>query len=237
VITYQILIPAYNAGNTISKLLGQINSISIKPQKIFIVDDGSDDDTADICREFDVEFLYHEMNRGKGRALKTGFNAFLNDNEADYALCMDADLQHPVSSIPDFLKKAGSGSSFIVGSRDRSHKSMPAHRILSNTITSYILSKLTKQKIEDSQCGYRLIHRTVLEKFDLKEDGYQLESEMLLNAAQNGVKIEFIPIPTIYNTEQSYMRNFSDTIKFIKLILKYVFCKRSIISHAASLRE
>ena len=98
---------------------------------------------------------------------------------------------------------------------------MPAHRILSNSITSYILSKLTGQKIEDSQCGYRLIKRKVIEKMELGEDGYQLESEMLLKSAQNDVKIDFVPIPTIYNTEKSHMRNFSDTLKFIRLIVKH----------------
>ncbi len=219
---YTLLIPAYNAGQTISKLLSQIDSIGEKPQKIIVVDDGSQDDTSTICQDHDVEILSHEKNKGKGRALKTGFEALLGQEDSDYLLCMDADLQHPVASIPDFLQKAGSGSRFIIGSRDRSLKAMPPHRILSNTITSFILSIITGQRIEDSQCGYRMVHRDVINKLQLNEDGYQLESEMLLEAARNDIKIDFIPIPTIYNDEKSHMGNFSDTIKFIRLIFKYI---------------
>ncbi len=218
---YQILIPAYNAGQTISKLLTELASVGQQPVKITVVDDGSGDDTVKICQEFGVEILRNTENKGKGNALKKGFEAFLAHSDAEYVLCMDADLQHPVSSIPDFLRKAESGRRFIIGSRNRSVKSMPAHRILSNSMTSYILSKLTGQKIEDSQCGYRLIKRNVLEKMHLGEDGYQLESEILLKAAQNNVKIDFVPIPTIYNSEKSHMRNFSDTLKFIRLIVKH----------------
>jgi glycosyltransferase involved in cell wall biosynthesis len=174
--------------------------------------------------------MHHQENRGKGRALKTGFKAFLDQSETDYILCIDADLQHPVASIPDFLKKAESGNSFIIGARERSLKSMPVHRILSNMITSYIISLITRQKIKDSQCGYRMIHRDVLNNLDLHENGYQLESEMLLKAAKNGVKIDFIPIPTIYNAEKSHMRNFRDTLKFIRLVFGFLLKRQKIIS-------
>jgi glycosyltransferase involved in cell wall biosynthesis len=225
-ITYQILIPAYNAGETISLLLNELASLRQKPLKITVVDDGSVDDTFEKCKLFDVEILRNRENRGKGSALKKGFQTFLEDSNAAYLLCMDADLQHPVSSIPDFLQKAAeTRSSFIIGSRLRSVKAMPFHRILSNAITSRLLSSITGQKIEDSQCGYRLIHRKVLENVSLDENGYQLESELLLKAAKAGIEINFLPIETIYASEKSHMRHFRDTYLFIGLVLRHILKK------------
>jgi glycosyltransferase involved in cell wall biosynthesis len=222
IINYDILIPAYNAGRTISNLLSEIHSTRERPQNIFVIDDGSTDDTVVKCQGLAVKVISHKKNLGKGRSLKTGFEAFLEQSGADYVLCLDADMQHPVSSIPDFLAKTEIGTSFVVGARERSLKFMPVHRILSNIITSLIISLITGQQIKDSQCGYRLIHRNVFKGLELNEDGYQMESEMLLKTAQNGVKIDFIPIPTIYNAEKSHMRNFRDTLKFIRLIFRFL---------------
>jgi hypothetical protein len=141
--------------------------------------------------------------------------------EADYVLFMDADLQHPVSSIPDFLALAKEkGSEFIIGKRNKSLNNMPLHRILSNFLTSFILSVLSGQKIWDSQCGFRLIHKDVLKKLKMSENGFQLESEMLIRAAEQNVSLDFIQIPTIYNSEKSNIGNFRDTYKFVSLIFK-----------------
>jgi len=225
--SYQILIPAYNAGDTLTRLLEDLTGMIPGPCKITVIDDGSSDGTARICRSFDIEILSHPFNQGKGSALKRGFEAFLATSNADYLLCMDADLQHPVTSIPHFLEKAQQTSDrFIVGARGRSAGNMPVHRILSNVLTSRLLTLITGQKIEDSQCGFRLIHRDILQKLSLQENGYQLESEMLLKASQAGVKISFVPIPTIYASEKSHMRNLRDTFLFISLIIRFLAKKK-----------
>ena len=222
-LNYEILIPAYNAGNTISALLEELGNLTRKPQKITVVNDGSQDDTRENCKRFAVEVINIEQNSGKGRALKNGIQDFLDRSSADYLLCMDADLQHPVSCVSDFLKTANqTGSQLIIGARPRSVKTMPVHRILSNAITSLILTRLTGQQIQDSQCGFRLIHRNVLQRLRLIENGYQFETEMLLKAADAGINLYFVPIPTIYQSEKSHMRNVRDTILFIKLIIRYL---------------
>ena len=229
--SYQILIPAYNAGKTLSVLLDELMSMIPAPLGITVVDDGSSDETAMLCRSYPVEIFRNPVNQGKGSALKTGFEAFLTSAQADYLLCMDADLQHPAASISDFLEKAEqTADRFIIGSRKRTAQQMPVHRILSNLLTSRLLSMLTKQKIEDSQCGFRLIHRDVLQKISLLENGFQLESEMLLKAARAGVRISFVPIPTIYAKEKSSMRNLQDTLRFIRLIVRYLVRKNEGIS-------
>ena len=215
--TFNILIPAFNAAATIKELINQLFQSNIKPESIIVVNDGSADDTAKIAKELKVNLVNLIQNQGKGAALLKGFEYFLQNSKAEYLICMDADLQHPVKSVPDFLK---SDSKFVIGNREKSLTTMPFHRILSNVITSKILSFVTGQKILDSQCGFRMIHRDIISKLELNEKGFQLESEMVVEVAKMGEKIEFVNIPTIYNQSGSSINNVKDTFKFIRYIIK-----------------
>ncbi|TFH02487.1 MAG: glycosyltransferase family 2 protein [Calditrichales bacterium] len=222
--TYQVLIPAYNAAITLPVLLEQLAAFRPEPAAIVVVNDGSNDQTESICADYGITVINLEKNSGKGSALKRGFTAFLMDSDVAYVLCMDADLQHPVESIGDFLSKADRDQSkFIIGARDCSFRAMPFHRILSNKITSYIISLLAKKKIIDSQCGFRLIHRDVLRQIAFSEEGYQLESEMIISAARKGIQIDAVDIPTIYGKEVSHIGHVKDTLLFIRLILREIF--------------
>jgi glycosyltransferase involved in cell wall biosynthesis len=225
-ISYDILIPVYNAQNTIVELLNQIKSLDQQPNKIIIVDDGSVDDSPNLIRDKADLIINLSKNNGKGFALRKGFEKFLNLQESEYLLCMDADLQHSVSHIPNFIYYADVEKSlFIIGKRERKMGVMPFPRIISNSTTSLILSMLCNQKIEDSQCGFRLIHRNALQKLSLKEDGFQLESEMIVEAAKENITIDFIDIPTIYNGNVSHINHLGDTIRFIRLILSQIMGK------------
>jgi glycosyltransferase involved in cell wall biosynthesis len=220
-INYQIIIPAFNASKTLESLLSDIKLLDNKPVDILVVDDGSYDNTASIAQQMGTKILKFEANMGKGYALKQGWQYLSEDLNSEYILFMDADLQHPASAIPKFIELAeNKKSKFIIGQRDRTIKKMPIHRIISNKITSAIISFFSGQRIKDSQCGFRLVHKDVLRQIKLYENGFQLESEMILRAAEIPVKIDFIEIPTVYKDEKSYVANFLDTFKFIKLITK-----------------
>ncbi|MBN1406880.1 MAG: glycosyltransferase family 2 protein [Calditrichaceae bacterium] len=219
-ISYDVLIPAYNAENTIAQLIDQIKELNIKPEKIIVVDDGSEDQTPNLIKDKVDSVITIKENKGKGFALRNGFNEFLKSNTSDYLICIDADLQHPVSYISKFVEYAEKRKSkFIIGKRDRKFGIMPFSRILSNSTTSLILSIISNQKIEDSQCGFRLIHREALCKLSLQENGFQLESEMIIKAAKQKISIDFIKIPTIYNGHISNINHLGDTIRFIRLVL------------------
>lgn len=217
-ISYDILIPAYNAQRTLPDLLRQIQSLKSAPQHIFVVDDGSTDRTAEVIGQAGVTLLQNAVNRGKGHALRRGFRLFMEQSDSAYLLCLDADLQHPPHMAADFLAQARSGVKIVIGRRKRSPQHMPLMRIVSNTLTSAILSLLLGQKIHDSQCGYRLIERSVLEEIQLTEDGFQLETEFIIESVKRGHSIRFVPIPTIYNHQDSYINHLGDTLRFIKLV-------------------
>ena len=225
-LTYSILIPAYESEKYLPDLLAQIKHINPQPREVFVVNDGSSDNTGQVAEKMGAIVVQHECNKGKGAALKTGFQAFLDTSKSAYLLCMDADLQHSVEEIPKFISYAGHNElQFIIGNRLNETHSMPIHRKISNKTTSYILSKLTGQPIKDSQCGYRLLHRDLLSDLDLKENGFQLESEMILKVSDKKLKIDFVDIGTVYNGESSQIRNVFDTFKFVILVFRALIKK------------
>lgn len=97
---------------------------------------------------------------------------------------------------------------------------MPITRVLSNRITSALISAKIGQRVLDSQCGYRLISRNAYSQISLDSDGFEIESEMLIKAGRLGMKISWIPISTIYSKEKSYIRGFRDSSRFIRTWFK-----------------
>ncbi|KAA3617466.1 MAG: glycosyltransferase family 2 protein [Calditrichaeota bacterium] len=222
--SYSILIPAYNSQSSIGELIDQIIKIENKPDAIIVVNDGSKDNTSEIANSKNVIVYDSIKNYGKGNALKKGFEIFISKTESDYVLCMDADLQHEPASINSFLKKTTNNAKpVVVGKRDFKIGQMPFLRYLSNTFTSAILSKISGQNIEDSQCGFRLIKRDIIKQVKTKENGFQFESEFLIECAKKKIEINFVSIPTIYNNSASNISHIKDTFKFTQLILKEIF--------------
>ena len=99
---------------------------------------------------------------------------------------------------------------------------MPLHRRLSNKITSSIISYVCEKRVHDSQCGYRRYKIDDILCGSYLEDGFQFESEVLINLLGKNCTIHHIDIPTIYNQENSSMNNISDTFRFIRLIIRYL---------------
>ena len=109
----------------------------------------------------------------------------------------------------------------VIGNRMLQTKTMPSHRYWTNRFTSWIVSKICKQEIPDTQCGYRLIKTSALAHMELISEKYDIDSEMLIQAAQKKLKIISVPIQTIYGDEVSEINPLTDTIRFFKLIFKH----------------
>ncbi len=215
-----ILIPAFNAANTLGELLQQLSKY-VHPSDIIVVDDGSTDLTTAIAEQMNAKVLRHEVNRGKGAALRTGFGFIKNSTDYDSVITMDADLQHKPEDIPRFIEaRKIKQANLIVGCRPKWGTNMPLPRKLSNTLTSVLVSARTGVTVKDSQCGFRLIGREVLDAVTIESNGYEAETEFLIKAARQEFCIEFIPIKTVYGQEKSYMRNTHTTLQFIKVLFK-----------------
>jgi glycosyltransferase involved in cell wall biosynthesis len=215
------LIPAYNATGTIVQVVRDALRF-LPPEDIFVIDDGSRDDTGAAADALGVRVFFHRSNMGKGVALRTGFKE-VRSRGYDGVILMDADGQHEARFLPRFLEKAaGQHEELIVGTRmDRVGK-MPWVRRFTNRLTSAIISALAGQKIPDSQSGYRYVRTDVLEGLRLTTSRYETESEMLIQAGRRGYRIGSLPISSIYEDQKSAIRPGRDTVRFIRLVLKMI---------------
>lgn len=212
-----VLIPAHNAAKTIGRLVQQAKVLGFC---VIVVDDGSTDTTSDNAKEAGAVVLKNPKNLGKGTALQNGFEYILN-NDFDAVITMDADGQHDPAFLADFVKKALSGGAeLILGNRMHHTKDMPLARIITNRFMSRLLSKKINRHVPDTQCGFRLIKKGLLAKLHFSTSRYDMESEMLIQAASLGSRIESIPITSIYSGQRSRINPIIDTLRFIRLMLK-----------------
>jgi len=215
-----VLIPAYNAEKTLRELVGRLAK-NLPGATVLIVDDGSSDSTAQTVQSLNAMLVRHTENRGKGAALQTGFDYLLQNVQFDTVLTMDSDLQHLPEDAPFFYSEMERlESDIVVGWRQRVGTRMPFHRVVSNTLTSRLVGLKTGIQIRDSQCGFRLIRKHVVETIRMQTTGYEAETEFLIRAAKKGFTISFVPVQTVYNNEKSYMRNWQTTVNFLKVLFR-----------------
>jgi glycosyltransferase involved in cell wall biosynthesis len=215
-----VLIPAFNAASTLNALLVRVTRF-VPPDNVLVVSDGSTDGTIITAERHGVRVISLEKNQGKGAALRKGFGILQNDPQVTDIVTLDADLQHRPEDIPRFVqKKQQGGADIVIGMRNRTGTRMPIHRVLSNAITSYLVSLRTRTNMLDSQCGFRLIGKKVLSNVTIESFGFEAETEFLIKAIKQGFKVEFVPIETIYNGEKSHMTNWKTTLNFIKVLIR-----------------
>ncbi len=223
-----ILIPAYKPDK---KIIDLVNDLSSKlSYDIIIVDDGGGVEFKSIFEELKniskTTIITHERNLGKGASLKSGFQ-YISNNLPDYngVITVDADGQHRVQDIMKVTKTFQSNmSSIILGARTFTGK-IPLRSKIGNSITRVLFKLLFKIKISDTQTGLRAIPNNVLSTFiEIPYNRYEYESEMLLVASKNNIKIIEVPIETIYenNNSSSHFNPLLDSMKIYFILLRYV---------------
>ena len=214
-----VIIPAYNEEKNIARLVAEGRSLGFP---VLVVDDGSKDLTAVKAKESGAEVLLAAANQGKGSALRRGFDWFLHKNYS-VAIIMDSDGQHDPKELELFLKALNEDNAqVVVGNRLEDPRGMPWLRCSTNRFMSWIISSVTKQNIPDSQCGYRAMRREVLQKILLKTSYFEIESEILLEAARHGFKIISIPTRCVYQGEKSRINPVRDTARFFGFLFRYL---------------
>ncbi len=212
-----LVIPTYNEAKTIA---GIIRKIRQQELEVVVIDDGSLDNTYEIAKDNGAIVLRNENNEGKGASLIKGFH-YAQDRDCDAVITMDGDGQHLPEEIPYFIRLAKySNSGIFIGNRMFKIKNMPFVRVFTNKLMSWLISFVAGQSIPDTQCGFRLIKKEVLEKINLKTSKYETESEIIIKASRLGFKIESVPIKSIYSGEKSQINLVIDTLRFIKFIAR-----------------
>jgi glycosyltransferase involved in cell wall biosynthesis len=187
---------------------------------VLVVDDGSTDRTTEEAKASGVEVIRHEVNQGKGEAIKTGLRMLSARDRIEYILILDGDGQHLPEEIPRFLEEANtSGVAMLVGNRMTDLKTMPRVRRLTNQFMSRRISEVCGQTIPDTQCGFRMIRRHLASALVAAPSSrYDYETEMLAIASRGGYRISSVPVSTVYGDEVSKIHPVRDTLRFFKLL-------------------
>jgi glycosyltransferase involved in cell wall biosynthesis len=212
------LIPAYNESARIANV---IRDALPHVATVVVIDDGSADTTAAVAEAAGATVIRHPQNRGKGAAIKTALD-HLAQSDADAGIFLDADGQHDPAEIPLFIQAAQQQQAgVVVGNRLHNPVGMPALRLRTNQFTSWVTAKLARQPVPDSQCGYRLIHRSVLPDLHFQSERFETETETLIQAGHAGHKIANVPIRSIYDGQPSHIHPCRDTLRFLRLVARY----------------
>jgi len=220
-----VVIPAYNEekniGEVLSKTISVMESLG-NPYEIIVVNDGSTDRTLEIAHAYKVTVLTNGRNRGKGYALRRGFRYA----KGSIIVTIDADGAHDPKDIPRMINPVFNGVDIVSGSRflgSRKDFTSSLNR-LGNFIINSIIMMLTGKHITDSQTGFRVIKREILEKLYLESVGYEIEAELTVKTLKNGFVFREKPITCNKRMHHSSkLRVLYDGIKILKAILKAKF--------------
>jgi len=212
------LVPAYQAAAHLGEVLLGLAALA-KPPHVLVVDDGSRDATAAVAKQFGAEVHSFAANRGKGHALLAGFEQL---REFDAVVTLDADGQHPPECLPAFVAAAEAGADLVLGTRVIGGD-MPPLRRFANRFSSGWCSAIAGQRIDDSQCGYRLYRREVIARTPVRASRYEVETEMAVRAARMGFRVAQVEIPTVYGDEQSHLSLTRDVPRIVAMMFRLSF--------------
>ena len=224
-----IVIPCYNEENNILSLVQKVLESPIEKKEIIVVDDCSKDGTRKVLEEqvkpLVSKIIYHEVNGGKGAALRTGFQAATGD----VVIIQDADLEYdpmeyPLVVNPIFAEEA----EVVYGSRflNQKRKGYLANRLANRALTSFS-NLFTRQKITDMETCYKAFKREVIQSLDLVENRFGFEPEVTAKVSQKGIKIKEVPIsyyPRSYDEGKKI--GLKDGFRALYVIWRYRKCRK-----------
>jgi glycosyltransferase involved in cell wall biosynthesis len=208
-----VVIPCLNEAAVIAEVV--ISAQRFLPN-VFVIDDGSQDDTGVLAKAVGAEVLRHELSRGKGAALQTGWR-HARERGFKWAIAMDGDGQHSADDIPAFLDSVErTNAKLVVGNRMGDPKDMPWLRRRVNRWMSRRISSLAGLSLPDSQCGFRMVNLETWSALPVRAAHFEIESDVLLAFAVHGCAIEFVPIQVIYKGERSKIHPVRDTVRWFR---------------------
>jgi len=212
-----IIIPVYNEGSVIGSVLDEIKKAGY--ENIIVVDDGSIDNTLE-AQEKDVVFLRHFINRGKGAATKTGFEA-AKILGAEILVTMDGDGQHDVGEIKSLISPIiKEECDVVLGTRNFAVGEVPRIKILYNFIGNFFTWFFYGLWVTDSQSGFRAYSRKAMEAIDTRTDRYEYDSEVIREIKIKKLKFKEIPIKVKYTEYSREKADKQGLINGIKTVFK-----------------
>lgn len=221
-----IVIPVFNERTTIGKILEEVRRIEFE-KEILLVDDGSSDGTREFLeslrQEKDLQIFTHDRNRGKGAALRTGFEHVTGD----IVITQDADLEYDPRDYHKLILPILEGKADVVyGSRFLGETRRVFHfwNMVGNKILTFLSNMCTNLNLTDLETGYKVFRREVIENLRIRADGFSVEAEITAKIARMKYRIYEVPI-SYYGRDyfEGKKIGWFDGIRAAGTILKYTF--------------
>ena len=215
--TVSIILPAKNEAESLGKLLPVLRS-NFPDEEIIVVNDGSTDNSVEICEQNQVTVITHVYSMGNGAAIKTG----TRNASGDILMFMDADGQHNPDDINRLIEKIHQGYDMVVGARQiNTHASLL--RRIGNTIYNKLASIMTGYPIEDLTSGFRAARARHFRKFlYLLPNKFSYPTTSTMAFFRSGLAVGYVPIKAMNRAgdRKSHIRLFHDGFRFMIIILK-----------------
>lgn len=228
-----VVIPVYNERHTLMDLVNRVRAVPVR-KEIILVDDGSKDGTRDLLKEVEqsppndeyntIRVFFHDVNQGKGRALRTGFAQVTGD----WAVVQDADLEYDPSEIPRLLQPIIEGKADVVyGSRflgDYSHRVLYYWHYLGNKGLTTLSNCFTNLNLTDMETCYKVFKRDVIQEIvpTLKQNRFGFEPEVTAKIARRGCRIYEMSISYSGRTyEQGKKIGLKDAFQALWCIIRF----------------
>jgi glycosyltransferase involved in cell wall biosynthesis len=210
-----VILPCRNEADSLELLLRKIRN-TLPNAEILVVDDGSTDESVNVCHSQQVKVISHPYGMGNGAAIKTG----ARNAKGDILVFLDADGQHDPGLIPALLKKMEQGYEMVVGARHpASHASI--FRRLANSSYNRLASFMTGYTIEDLTSGFRAVRTRHFTKFlYLLPNGFSYPTTSTMAFFRSGLPVGYIPIEAGQRRGKSHIKLLKDGLRFFIIILK-----------------
>jgi len=213
-----VLIPAYQCAATIAPVVADARRAIAS---IVVVDDGSDDGTAERARLAGADVVRHARNRGKGAALLTGMR-FLLDRGFTHALSMDGDGQHLGDEIPTLLAATrAEPAAIVIGVRKIGTQQVAATNLFGNRFANAAIRIAAGMPVGDTQSGFRVYPLATVPSLPVDGERFEYESTVIIRAARAGIPIRSVPVDVYYPPiaeRRSHYRKVIDTLRIIRAV-------------------
>ncbi len=211
------IIPVYNNAGTVGTVARECRS---HLPNVLVVDDGSTDaDLQEIFADSDINVLRHRENRGKGAALKSGFN-FAARHGARFAITIDGDGQHFPEDLLRFIPELREDT-IIIGAREKVVGRMPGKSRFGRRFSDFWVRLETGRPVRDTQSGFRAYPVRHIKKLPLKCRRYDFEIEVLARAAWAGLKLKSIPVKVRYHGPEERVSGFRPLADNLRISLTH----------------
>lgn len=211
------IVPTYNEEENIEEILSRLKTINITP---LVVDDKSSDRTVEIAEKSRVKVLKHEVNKGKGEAIKTGINYLLENTGFDHLILIDADMQYSPEEATNLLQALKKGKADIVTGY-RSWSTIPFRHRLGNFVWRTSFNILFGTNFKDTNCGFMALSREAADKLrNALYGGYIIENSIFTQALRDNMKINQVPVSVQYKKTSKISRGVRVVAGVLIFILK-----------------